>query len=126
MKYLPQLIDDLDKCKYINHSEFSNAKYEMKNLESLFEKYCPFKKGDKITIVKEIDFEKSWGWAAYKHILVPGCVGTIDERLFYDNHFVFCVEIMVDTYISSLTNKPEPSYDPGPKFFYFGEEYLKL
>lgn len=47
--------------------------------EALFERFAPFREGDRVMLVKvpEINEKNSWGWMGAKHFLVYGAKGTV-------------------------------------------------
>ena len=73
-------------------TRFSEHPYYWKKLreyaEALFER-GPFKPGDKVRLTKTIDVtpEKSWGWMAYKHMLVEGNTATVKYVDYREGHF---------------------------------------
>lgn len=60
-------------------------KYEFNKLReyatALFERFAPFKEGDRVVLTKtpKIDKETSWGWMGSKHFLVKGAMATVHD-----------------------------------------------
>jgi len=50
-----------------------------KAYDLLLSKYAPFKPGDRVKLVKSINFESSHGWYGSRHFLVPGARGIVES-----------------------------------------------
>lgn len=76
----------------------------LENHQSMFDRFCPFKIGDRIqlTAAPEISDKVSWGWLGSEHFLVPGSVGTIASLDFSKDLFVFGVIFDNESWISSF------------------------
>jgi len=46
-------------------------------VKEFYKRCAPFHVGDVVEITVEIDFEKAYGWAGYKHLLGKGARGRV-------------------------------------------------
>jgi len=63
----------------IDNTQLQNLKDLIEKYESMFNKYCPFKVGEKVVLTEtpEITDTVRWGWRGYKHLLIKGAIATI-------------------------------------------------
>jgi hypothetical protein len=84
-----------------------------------FYKMLPFKKGNKVKLIKEINFEKANGWKSYKNFLIPGATGVVrDIKVFADGV----------TYLVAFDNEHYEYCTPNKKdrlLFMFEASYLE-
>lgn len=66
-----------------------------------FKRCAPFKEGDVVEIIKEIDFTEAHGWRCSKHFLQVGCRGVVREVDFYKGKFQAAVEMRNQTFFNS-------------------------
>lgn len=68
--------------------------------EALFEKFSPFRVGDKVMLAEtpEINEATSWGWLGSKHFLVKGAVGNVVAVDYADDEFFVVVEFDNETW----------------------------
>lgn len=103
--------------------------YELSELykfkDEMYKRYCPFKVGDTVILVKEpvINEKQAWGWLHAKHFLKIGAVGIVKEVGFYDGKFRAGVKFLNETYIDSNTKK-EIQLEK-PHMYMFSEDFLK-
>jgi len=69
-------------------------------IDALFNKYAPFKVGDRVKIVKKIKCEG--GWSHCKHFLIKGAKGTVREVDYYDGSFNAHVMFDNETWVDSM------------------------
>ena len=99
-------------------------------VEVLFERFAPFKKGDRIKLSKtpEITLDKSWGWMGSKHFLVKGAKGTVQAVDLDARNKKFYAEVVFDNESWKNSNDGVVTlYDKDKRHNYaFGEDYIKL
>jgi hypothetical protein len=105
----------------LNDSEFL---FILQNHEDMFERFSPFKIGDRVELIKTpiINEKEGWGWLSFKHMLVKGAVGTVKESEFYSKKFRFCIEFDEDTWHNTVLNIYEKREPKG--LFNFSEDFL--
>jgi len=95
--------------------------------EALFEKYAPFKEGDRVEISAEIDTDN--GWFHHSHFLKEGEQGLVMEVDYYKNKFFVTVVFDNTSWISS-TGPDKGKINPIPfkerGGFCIGEDKLTL
>jgi len=64
---------------------------------SMFDRFCPFKEGDRVELVKDVNAKG--GWAPSNHFLIKGSPGTITSRGYDDDKFTFYVEFDNETWV---------------------------
>lgn len=58
---------------------------------SMFDRFCPFKVGDRVALVETLDIPKDSGWYTSRHFLVRGEIGTVTQRGYRNGEFEFYV-----------------------------------
>ena len=130
--------DYIEACEKVNklHQEASSAisKFpdsfffeKMKGYaEALFERFAPFREGDRVMLVKvpEINEKDSWGWMCAKHFLVYGAKGTVKTVDLYKGKFQAGVVWDDDSWIDEHTKEIHPVKDKS--LFNHSEDYLRV
>ena len=57
---------------------------------SMFERFCPYKEGDEVELLKDVPCEGS-GWSSCKHFLIRGATATVHSCGYNDGKFTFDV-----------------------------------
>jgi len=65
---------------------------------ALFDRFAPFKIGDKVKIVKAPNTDNDWHHC--KHFLIKGAVGTVDDVDYRNNLFVAHIVWDIETWIN--------------------------
>jgi hypothetical protein len=68
-------------------------------IDALFNKFAPFKEGDRVEIHKTLNFGS--GWEGSKHFLAKGCQGTVRDVDYIKGAFRADVEMDNQTWIDS-------------------------
>lgn len=89
---------------------------------SLFDRFCPFKIGDKVELVRDAKIQPGDGWYHSRHFLVKGAIGTIMARGYYQNGFAFQVSFDNETWIDSAGEQHSVE---DHHWFLFSESALK-
>jgi hypothetical protein len=91
---------------------------------SMFDRFCPFKVGDRVRLVKDYEVtDKSHGWYHCRHFLQKGALSTIITREYENTCFTFQIEFDRETWISSEDKIERPV--TCKHTFYFREDYLE-
>ena len=108
VKILDQISDlesSLDRASVYNLGE------AMKSYESLFDRFCPFKVGQKVKLTVAPDIPtKGHGWYGSKGFLVEGAIAEVVLRDYSNDRFGFYVKFDDDHWIDFRGNaiKTEP------------------
>jgi hypothetical protein len=90
MQSLIEQVRALDKA--LTDSEYGFKLTELIDAHgSLFDRFCPFKVGDRVRLTKtpEISKKIAWGWLRGKHFLVAGAKATVTSRGYRGDAFCF-------------------------------------
>ena len=90
----------------------------------LFNKYAPFRTGDRVALTQTPDIteEKSWGWLGSKHFLIKGAKGIV-KSVDYDSGRGFCAQVVFDdeSWIDKEGHRQKLS---SPSQYSLSEDYL--
>jgi hypothetical protein len=67
--------------------------------KSLFDRFCPFKVGDRVQLAKTPKIDGSSGWAGSKHFLKKGARAFIRERGYSEGQFTFVLVFDEDSWL---------------------------
>jgi len=102
------------------------ASYYFQKIEeyvaALFDKYAPFKTGDRVMLIGTPDTNNNWRTCA--HFLVPGSAGLVHGVDYSKGRFVAEVEFDNESWIDTDGN-PQPVTQDRKHVFCIGEELLK-
>jgi len=73
--------------------------------KSVYERFCPFKVGQRVELTKTLDIEQASDWYHGRHYLVQGSPGVVLSRGFRNNQFDFEVKFDLESWIR--THNPE-------------------
>lgn len=107
--------------------------------KALFERFAPFKPGDRVVLVETpvINEKESWGWLGHKHYLVAGAVATVKAVDYKDDQFIAEVVFDNESWLRThgldknnnwVTFNPPvlvPVEESKKGTFAFGEKWLK-
>jgi hypothetical protein len=99
--------------KMIAHSSDWYTGQMQMMVEMLFERFAPWKPGDRVRLVREINFVNSYGWKGAEHWLKPGVVGTVHSVDAHNKRFTALVEWDNQTYLDYRTGEALPVDRPG-------------
>ncbi|RUR74888.1 hypothetical protein PCC6912_50660 [Chlorogloeopsis fritschii PCC 6912] len=121
LKEVYQKVADLEKSLPNNLGYILNS--VLGSYENLFNRFCPFKVGERVVLTKTPEIDKESGWYRGKHFLVEGAIATIKNRDYYQNKFVFYLEFENESWIDS--NGEIHLYDPERRHhFAFSEDFV--
>jgi hypothetical protein len=96
LDYLGEINALYTKVEELEKAIPSSLGYKLKTLlgsyHDIFERFCPYKVGDRVFLNKTPTIECGSGWYGSKHFLVKGAAGTIHSRDYCDGKFCFYVE----------------------------------
>ena len=90
----------------------------------IFERFCPFKDGDRIYLVKTPDIDEKSSWYTSRHFLTEGATGKVLSRDYYKNKFCFSVEFDNESWIDEAGN--QHLVLEGKQAYTFNEDWLAL
>ena len=74
----------------------------LQNYASLFNRFCPYKVGDRVQLKEDLDIPENSGWYSSKHFLVKGAIATVKTCGDYRNDlFCFGLEFDDESYIDT-------------------------
>ena len=74
----------------------------LQNYASLFNRFCPYKVGDRVQLKENLDIAQDSGWYNSKHFLVKGAMATVKTCGNYRNElFCFGLEFDDESYIDT-------------------------
>lgn len=97
----------------------------MKRSDLLFSKYCPFKKGDKVALIKDVSTAGT-NWERSQHFLLNGSRGIIAECGISSSGKEFSFDVVFDneSWIDS-EGKTRPVEDDKKHTYRLSESYLR-
>jgi len=128
MKKFDELIDLMEQIKFLcgsSHNKPYFTKRIKEYIEGLFERFCPFRVGDRVVLSKTpiITKEKSWGWKGSKHFLKKGAAAVIREIDYCRGKFVYGLIFDNETWWDSTNKIARPI---NQKHIYtFSEDYIE-
>lgn len=79
-----------------------------KSYISMFDRFCPYKVGDKVQLIRTPVIEKGNGWMGAKHFLVEGATAEVRQRDFRDGKFFFYLVFDNESYLHYQTKEQLP------------------
>ena len=91
-QYCEEVEKVYEQIEALEKSISSEFGYKLKSIlasyDSIFNRFCPFKIGDRVALTKIPDFEKAPGWLRSKHFLTEGAIAVVIERDYRNEHFI--------------------------------------
>ena len=91
----------------------------------LFDRFCPYKIGDRVQLTKEPEILSGSGWYGSKHFLIKGAIATVQSHDFRDDNFLFGLVFDEESWVSS-DGKINKLAANRRGVFQFLEDYLEL
>ena len=98
----------------------------LNSYHGLFERFCPYKIGDRVQLTKDPEILYGSGWYGYKHFLIKGAIATVESQDFRDGKFRFGLIFDDESWISSIDGKITKAHPAPHHIFGFSEDYLEL
>ena len=92
----------------------------------LFDRFCPYKIGDRVQLTKEPEILSSSGLYYFKHFLIKGAIATVESQDFRDGKFRFGLIFDDESWISRMDGTITKAYPAPHHVFGFSEDYLEL
>jgi hypothetical protein len=98
MSNTPKYIVDLNNIKakvteldrLLNAGEIGFKLNEvLSSYASMFDRFCPYKVGDRVQLKESLDIPKGHGWYHCRHFLIKGAIATVKECGYRDGLFSF-------------------------------------
>jgi len=96
----------------------------LSSYHGLFDRFCPYKIGDRVQLTKEPEILSSSGWYYSKHFLIKGAIATVESQDFRDGKFRFGLIFDEESWMSSDGKIPK-AYPAPHHVFGFSEDYLE-
>jgi len=94
----------------------------LQSYTSLFNRFCPYKVGDRVKLTKTLDIPKGNGWYGSKHFLVEGAIATVNNCGYRGDSFSFGLKFDDETWIDMYENiKPVTA----KHLFYLSENLIE-
>jgi len=75
------------------HPAYSDTLYHLDELvkthQEMFERFCPYKVGERVKLSKTLDIRPDSGWYGSRHFLIEGATATVIQTNFRDGLFCF-------------------------------------
>jgi len=91
---------------------------------SMYDRFCPYKKGDRVQLSRNIDVNSSSGWFHSRHFLIKGSKATVANRGYSNGAFTFDVIFDDESWIDNNGEK-QPTPDSNKHTYGFAEKYLE-
>lgn len=92
---------------------------------SLFNRFCPYKIGDRVQLKETLDIPKDSGWYDCRHFLVKGAIATVKDSGYRDDLFVFGLIFDEESWVRYDTQEVVPSKDDQKHLFYLPENWIE-
>ena len=114
-------INDLVRGEYRYKLDFI-----LKTYVSLFDRFCPFKVGDRVQLKQapEISKDVAWGWLGAKHFLIVGAVATVTSLDYRGSSFLFGLKFDDESFIG-LGDKLQLVEEDRRSIFMMSENFLE-
>ncbi|MCA6510333.1 MAG: hypothetical protein IM566_04160 [Pseudanabaena sp. M152S2SP2A07QC] len=116
-------INELDKL--LNGGELGFKLEEvLGSYASLFNRFCPYKVGDRVQLIEDLDIPEGHGWYCAKHFLIKGAIATVKDVGYRDDLFSFGLEFDNESWVHYKTCEIIPIKE-GKHLFYFAENKIE-
>lgn len=116
-------INELDKL--FNGGELGfKLKEVLESYASLFNRFCPYKVGDRVQLIEDLDIPEGHGWYCAKHFLIKGAIATVKDVGYRDDLFSFGLEFDNESWVHYQTREIIPIKE-GKHLLYFAENKIE-
>ena len=95
----------------------------LQSYTSLFNRFCPYKVGDRVKLKSDLNISDNSGWQSSKHFLIKGAIATVKDCGYRNDLFFFGLEFDDESYIDRLG---EISPVTAKHLFYLSEDLITL
>lgn len=71
----------------------------LESYTSLFDRFCPYKIGDRVKLKETLDIPKGSGWYGSRHFLIKGAIATVRTCEYQKDSFCFGLEFDDESWI---------------------------
>ena len=89
---------------------------------SLFNRFCPYKVGDRVQLKADIEVPKGHGWKSSQHFLIKGAIATVKACEYRNDLFCFGLEFDNESWIDMHEEIKLVSLK---HLFYFSERHIE-
>lgn len=97
----------------------------LESYASLFNRFCPYKVGDRVQLKEDLDIPQDSGWYSSKHFLIKGAIATVREVGYRDDLFSFGLEFDNESWVHYRTGKIIPIEGYRKHLFYLPETKIE-
>jgi len=94
----------------------------LESYASLFDRFCPYKVGDRVQLKETPDIPKGSGWYGSRHFLIKGAIATVKALEYRDDLFCFGLEFDDETWID-MHGEVKPV--SAKHLFYLSENWIE-
>lgn len=128
-KYLQELVDVHKNLSALQKKVEDLSGYRIERIQesqaSMFDRFCPFKVGDRVELAETINMEEGSGWSRSRHYLVKGSPAVVSHRGYYKERFTFEVTFDLESWIPSGFSMPRfPHPVSGRHLYCLNETHL--
>ena len=117
-------INELDKL--LNGGELGFKLNEiLESYASLFNRFCPYKVGDRVQLTEDLDIPQDSGWYGSRHFLIKGAIATVKEVGYRDNLFSFGLVFDDESWVHYRTGEVIPTEENQKHLFYLPENSIE-
>jgi len=91
---------------------------------SLFNRFCPYKVGDRVQLIEDLDIPEGHGWYSGKHFLIKGAIATVKDVGYRNDLFSFGLEFDNESWVDYETREIIPIKE-GKHLLYFAENKIE-
>ena len=97
----------------------------LESYASLFNRFCPYKVGDRVQLKEDLDISQDSGWYSSKHFLIKGEIATVKEVGYRDDLFSFGLVFDHDSWVHYRTGEIIPTEEDQKHLFYLPENSIE-
>lgn len=94
----------------------------LESYASLFNRFCPYKVGDRVQLKADIEVPKGHGWEGSQHFLIKGAIATVKACEYRNDLFCFGIEFNNESWIDM---HGEIKLASSKHLFYFSERHIE-
>ncbi len=95
----------------------------LQSYASLFNRFCPYKVGDRVQLKETLDIPEDSGWYSRRHFLIKGAIATVREIGYRNDLFSFGLVFDDESYIHYQSKEVIPISDKG--VYYLSENEIE-
>lgn len=117
-------VNELDRL--LNGGELGFKLNEiLESYASLFNRFCPYKVGDRVQLTEDLDIPEDSGWYSSKHFLIKGAIATVKAVGYRDDLFSFGLVFDDESWVHYRTGEIIPTEEDQKHLFYLSENSIE-